>query len=115
MKHRHVGNRGDLATLVNAWICGHCSIMVCDNQRVEEFLDLHLYGVKRSNGNPYFLRSGFTISSKRLVNSAPSGVSSRENLAIRQKEAKRRTIAMTIDAVSHSEMDWHAMDWRKVY
>jgi hypothetical protein len=45
----------------------------------------------------------------------PSGVSSRENLAIRHKEAKRRTIAMTIDAVSRSEVHWHAINWRKVY
>ncbi len=45
----------------------------------------------------------------------PSGVSSRESLAIRQKEAKRKTIAMTIDAVSRSEIDWHAINWRKVY
>ncbi len=45
----------------------------------------------------------------------PSGVSSRESLAIRQKEAKRKTIAMTIDAVSRSEIDWHAINWQKVY
>ena len=45
----------------------------------------------------------------------PSGVSSRESLAIRQKEAKRRTITMTIDAVSRSEIDWHAINWRKIY
>jgi len=45
----------------------------------------------------------------------PSGVSSRESLAIRHKEAKRMTIAMTIDAVSRSEIDWHAINWRKVY
>jgi RNA-directed DNA polymerase len=36
-------------------------------------------------------------------------------LAIRHKEAKQKTIAMTIDAVSRSEIDWHAINWRKVY
>ncbi len=25
------------------------------------------------------------------------------------------TIAMTIDAVSHSDVNWHAINWRKVY
>ena len=45
----------------------------------------------------------------------PSGVSSRESLAIRQKEAKRKAIAITIDAVSHSKVHWHAINWRKVY
>ncbi len=39
----------------------------------------------------------------------PSGLSSRESLAIRQKEAKRKTIVTTIDAVSRSEIDWHAI------
>ena len=45
----------------------------------------------------------------------PSGLSSRESLAIQHKEAKRMTIAMTIDAVSHSAVRWHAINWRKVY
>ena len=45
----------------------------------------------------------------------PSGLSSRESLAIRHKEAKRKTIATTIDAVSRSEIDWHAINWPKVY
>ena len=36
-------------------------------------------------------------------------------MVIRQKEAKRKTIATTIDAVSRSEMDWHAINWQKVY
>ena len=36
-------------------------------------------------------------------------------MAIRHKEAKRKTIAMTIDAVSRSEIDWHAVNWQKVY
>ena len=36
-------------------------------------------------------------------------------MAIRHKEAKRKTIAMTIDAVSCSEIDWHAINWQKVY
>jgi hypothetical protein len=36
-------------------------------------------------------------------------------LVIRQKEAKRKTIATTIDAVSRSEIDWHAINWQKVY
>jgi hypothetical protein len=43
----------------------------------------------------------------------PSGVSSRESLAIRHKEAKRKTIAMTIDAVSRREIDWYAITGRK--
>ena len=36
-------------------------------------------------------------------------------MAIRHKEAKRMTIAMTIDAVSRSEIDWHAINWRELY
>ena len=36
-------------------------------------------------------------------------------MVIRHKEAKRRTIAMTIDAVSRSEIDWHAINWPKIY
>ena len=36
-------------------------------------------------------------------------------MAIRHKEAKRKTIAMTIDAVSRSEIGWYAINWQKVY
>ena len=49
------------------------------------------------------------------VRRLPSGLSSRESLAIRQEEAKRMTIAMTIDAVSHSDVNWHSINWQKVY
>ncbi len=55
------------------------------------------------------------ISSHAKARKLPSGLSSQESLAIRHKEAKRRTIAMTIDAVSHSEIDWHAINWQKIY
>ena len=58
---------------------------------------------------------GVEISSHAKARRLPSGVSSRESLAIRHKEAKRRTIAMTIDAASHSEIDWQAINWPKVY
>jgi len=43
MKHRRVGDRGYLAALVSACICGHNSTLVCDDQRIEEFLDLHTF------------------------------------------------------------------------
>ncbi len=58
---------------------------------------------------------GIEILSYAKARRLPSGLSSRESLAIRHKEAKRRTIAMTIDAVSRSEIDWHAINWQKVY
>ena len=55
------------------------------------------------------------ISSYAKACRLPSGLSSRESLTTRHKEAKRMTIAMTIDAVSRSEAGWHAINWRKVY
>jgi hypothetical protein len=58
---------------------------------------------------------GSEISSYAKACRLPFGVSSRESLAIRHKEAKRKTIVITIDAVSRSEIDWHAINWQKVY
>ncbi len=63
----------------------------------------------RSESHAVMAWIGIEISSYTKACRLPSGVSSRESLVIRHKEAKRKTIATTIDAVSRSEIDWYAI------
>lgn len=78
----------------------------------------------KSESRPVMGRIGVkrkATSSHAKAGRLPSGLSSRENLANRPKEAKQMTVNTTVQteevagAVSHREVEWHAINWQKAH